>query len=73
MLGVFVVGLVLGVFAILCVEAAGVLFVLRRLNRKIKQESDASASKPQSQPQLSLDFTYNKQVFVFCMSSLCHC
>ncbi|XP_022723416.1 testis-expressed protein 2-like [Durio zibethinus] len=66
MLIVFVVGLVVGVFAFLSLEVLGVLFVLNRLNRKIKQESDA-AHNPQ--PQLSLDFPYNKQGIVWVLES----
>ena len=59
MLSLFVVGLVVGVFAILGLEVGAVLFVLNRLNRKIKHESDAVQTQ---NPQPSLDFTYNKQV-----------
>ncbi|XWS11500.1 hypothetical protein CRYUN_Cryun37aG0003700 [Craigia yunnanensis] len=64
MLSVFVVGLVVGVFAILSLEVVAVLFVLNRLNRKIKQESDAAQN-----PQPSFDFTYNKQGIVWVLES----
>ncbi|GMI81921.1 hypothetical protein like AT1G17820 [Hibiscus trionum] len=66
MWSVFFFGLVLGVLAIVSLQVAGFLFVLNRLNRRIKRESLA-ASNPQSQP--SLDFAYNKQGTVWVLES----
>ncbi|EOY25589.1 Integral membrane protein conserved region (DUF2404), putative [Theobroma cacao] len=64
MLSVFIVGLFVGVLAIVSVEALGVLFVLNRLNRKIKKESDAT-QHPKLQTQQPLDFAYSKQGIVW--------
>ncbi|KAK8581379.1 hypothetical protein V6N13_144408 [Hibiscus sabdariffa] len=66
MWSVFFVGLVFGVLAIVSLEVLGLLFVLNRLNRRIKRESLA-ASNIQSQP--SIDFAYNKQGTVWVLES----
>ncbi|XP_039057372.1 uncharacterized protein LOC120200671 [Hibiscus syriacus] len=66
MWSVFFVGLVVGVLAVVSLELVGLLFVLNRLNRRIKRESLA-ASNPQSQP--PLDFAYNKQGTVWVLES----
>ncbi|GMI91997.1 hypothetical protein like AT1G17820 [Hibiscus trionum] len=62
MWSVFFVGLVLGVLAILSLELLGLLFVLSRLNRRIKRESLAASQPP-------LDFAYNKQGTVWVLES----
>ncbi|MBA0690957.1 hypothetical protein Goari_008608, partial [Gossypium aridum] len=66
MVSVFLVGLVVGVLAIVSLEVVVFFFVLNRLNRRIKQESLAALNPP-SQP--SLDFAYNKQGTVWVLES----
>ncbi|KAK8551057.1 hypothetical protein V6N13_119549 [Hibiscus sabdariffa] len=63
---VFFVGSVVGVLAIVSLELAGLLFVLNRLNRRIKRESLATSN---SQAQPSLDFAHNKQGTVWVLES----
>ncbi|OMO82622.1 hypothetical protein COLO4_22900 [Corchorus olitorius] len=69
MLSVFVFGFLIGVLAILGVEVWAVLYVVKRLNQKIKKlESDAAAQQPQDKQPL-LDFSHNKQGVVWVLES----
>ncbi|XP_022716493.1 testis-expressed protein 2-like [Durio zibethinus] len=65
MLSVFVVGLIVGVLAVVSVEIVGLLFVLNRLNRKIKRDSQSHAAAQNPR----LDFAYNKQGIVWVVES----
>jgi hypothetical protein len=62
---VFLSGFFLGILAVLSAEAAGFMYLLKRLNRK----RDRIESKPVSDPSIkdfnpreSIDFCINKQV-----------
>lgn len=59
-------GFLVGVLAILALEAVGVLYVLSRLSQKTKQESSVDEAnkgvRRDVDPQQSLDFADNKQV-----------
>ncbi|GKV13872.1 hypothetical protein SLEP1_g24834 [Rubroshorea leprosula] len=59
-------GFLVGVLAILALEAVGVLYVLSRLSQKTKQESSVDEAKKgicrEVDSQQSLDFADNKQV-----------
>ncbi|GKV05399.1 hypothetical protein SLEP1_g17417 [Rubroshorea leprosula] len=68
-LSLLLAGFLLGVLAILALEAAGVLYVLNRLTQKTKQVSLSQGSEKVGcrdvDPQQSLDFTLNKQGIVW--------
>ncbi|KAE8688668.1 hypothetical protein F3Y22_tig00110957pilonHSYRG00010 [Hibiscus syriacus] len=66
MWSVFFLGLVFGVVAIVSLQVVGLLFLLNRLNRRIKRESVAASN---AQSQFSLDFNYNKQGTVWVLES----
>ncbi|OMO83218.1 hypothetical protein CCACVL1_11506 [Corchorus capsularis] len=70
MLSVFVFGFLIGVLAILGVEVWAVLYVVKRLNQKIKKlESDAAAAQHPEDKQPLLDFSHNKQGVVWVLES----
>ncbi|KAF3438428.1 hypothetical protein FNV43_RR21190 [Rhamnella rubrinervis] len=71
---VFGVGFVVGVLAIVAVEALGVFVILNRLTRKIKQADDPNSSSSLSPSHLdprhqSHDFASNKQGIVWVLES----
>ncbi|KAJ4713962.1 testis-expressed sequence 2 protein-like [Melia azedarach] len=63
----FLVGLILGAIAVLAAEAAALLYVINRLNKKTKATASSLAAESTEvlDPQQSLDFAYNKKGFVW--------
>lgn len=62
---VFISGVFLGILAILAAEAAGLMYLLKRLNRKRDRMESNLGSDPSTKdfnPRESIDFCHNKQV-----------
>ncbi|KAL1224072.1 hypothetical protein V5N11_031220 [Cardamine amara subsp. amara] len=61
---VFISGFLLGIIAILAAEAAGLIYIVKRLNRKrdrIESKPSSDSSTKDFNPRESIDFSLNKQ------------
>lgn len=61
----FVIGVLLGILAVVTVEVVGFLYLLKRLNRKRNRQQSDTSSDPtlkDSDPRQSVDFSLSKQV-----------
>lgn len=66
------VGFILGVIAVVTVEAAGLLYLLRRLNQKTTASTSSVESSQSLDPRQSLDYALNKQVLHLIGLSFCY-